>query len=1170
MSATANIKVAASNNSFFSGSTANDVIFYTGIPSQRLMFGTSNGSTPSLVVASNIVYTNTNFGIMKSNPQYALDIGGDINFTGVLRQSGTSYVGSQWSNFQSNVFIMTSNVAIGKSNASYPLDVVGDMNFTGTLRQNGAPYVGSQWSNFQSNVFIMTSNIAIGKSNAAYPLDVVGDMNFTGILRQNGVPHVSSQWSNFTSNVFMMTSNVAIGKSNAAYPLDVVGDMNFTGTLRQNGAPYVGSQWSNTSSNVFIMGSNIAVGKSNAAYMLDVSGDVGFGGNINLVNKYLSLSGLRIVKDTSGGISANVTSTVSTIPGFTNTAASNLDVFCSSNAASNYVRIMASSVEIARFCGNCNVGIGVQSPTYSLDVAGSLHTNNTLYLDSSNTSVQVFFSNHVGASAQIGLATSNTNFSTDAKSNDLVVRNMYTNGRILLQNNLNASALCIASNNYVGVGTTIPTTKFDVRGTIAASNYVTPSTTAAAPATGVLGGTGDRLILYQGSVSAYPSAIGIGLGTLWNSVPASNQFQWYINGGAVMTLSNNSLGVNVSAPSFPIEVKAVNAAHTIGSFSSCNSYMFLGYADIATRFNALAKVGDIVFVSYSNFNQNTSGFVIGPNTGTYGRGIRIDGPTGQVGIGLSNPAAMLHVNGDAWTNKCVALTDGTSNAPCFSWSNDTNTGIFHPANDELAIAINGKNMLHVTTGAIGVGKSNPMANLDVSGIMQASTVRVDSSSTLTTQGIYLMWNRIGSGMTCFANQRGLGAGGFEFINYQLDGVTSNSSFTITDSLVSTSIPSHQIGNSTTSSELYLTDVATAGWKLQTSNSRLSFLNDQTGSYIAKAVITNTGQVGIGLSNPSYPLDVNGTMSASNICFRAGSAVPSLGTLGGEGDKLILYPGNPVAYPLSIGVSGFTMWHSVPAFNQFQWYTNGVVGMTLSNNLLGIGTSTPTTVLDVSGAIHTNNVLYLDSTSLPNQINFSNNKGGSAQIGMAYNDTQFGTYAKSNDLMVRNMYASGRILLQVQSNATAICVGSNNNVGIYTTTPSYRLHVDGTIYATGDITAFSDIRKKMNLEIIQNALDKMDKISGYTFDMVEPIKDAEQRHVTTRHAGVIAQEVEAILPEVIYEDEKGYKGVAYGNLTALLIQAVKELRAKVDVLEAKLESLESITCQGSSPSTTNPV
>jgi len=110
---------------------------------------------------------------------------------------------------------------------------------------------------------------------------------------------------------------------------------------------------------------------------------------------------------------------------------------------------------------------------------------------------------------------------------------------------------------------------------------------------------------------------------------------------------------------------------------------------------------------------------------------------------------------------------------------------------------------------------------------------------------------------------------------------------------------------------------------------------------------------------------------------------------------------------------------------------------------------------------------------------------------------------------------------------------------------------GALYAGGDVTAFSDRRVKGDLEVIQNALQKVQSINGYTYTRTD------QEDNQKRHAGVIAQEVEAVLPEVVTTDpETGMKGVAYGNMVALLIQSIKELSASVDELKATNAQLKA--------------
>ena len=114
-----------------------------------------------------------------------------------------------------------------------------------------------------------------------------------------------------------------------------------------------------------------------------------------------------------------------------------------------------------------------------------------------------------------------------------------------------------------------------------------------------------------------------------------------------------------------------------------------------------------------------------------------------------------------------------------------------------------------------------------------------------------------------------------------------------------------------------------------------------------------------------------------------------------------------------------------------------------------------------------------------------------------------------------------------------------------------ISVSGAITATGEVTAYySDLRLKTNIEPIADALAKVEAINGVTFD---PNETALGLGIDARHQmGVIAQEVEAVAPELVCDSAfAGYKTVRYDKLTALLIEAVKELSAKVTTLEAQL-------------------
>ena len=111
---------------------------------------------------------------------------------------------------------------------------------------------------------------------------------------------------------------------------------------------------------------------------------------------------------------------------------------------------------------------------------------------------------------------------------------------------------------------------------------------------------------------------------------------------------------------------------------------------------------------------------------------------------------------------------------------------------------------------------------------------------------------------------------------------------------------------------------------------------------------------------------------------------------------------------------------------------------------------------------------------------------------------------------------------------------------------------GRIDAKNDVVAFStsDLKYKENIIEIDNALDKVNKISGVEFDLI-PLTDEEKiiHHGNEGHdIGVIAQEIEKVLPEVVTTRDNGSKAVKYDKIVALLIQAIKEQQIEINKLK----------------------
>ena len=119
------------------------------------------------------------------------------------------------------------------------------------------------------------------------------------------------------------------------------------------------------------------------------------------------------------------------------------------------------------------------------------------------------------------------------------------------------------------------------------------------------------------------------------------------------------------------------------------------------------------------------------------------------------------------------------------------------------------------------------------------------------------------------------------------------------------------------------------------------------------------------------------------------------------------------------------------------------------------------------------------------------------------------------------------------------ISTTSNVGIGTTSPSYNLHVAGDIYATGNIIGYSDERAKSDIQKIESALEKIEKLNGYTFTMNNK-----------RYTGMIAQEVLQVLPEAVVGTEETEYALAYGNMMGLIIEGIKEIKMKLDMLNTQ--------------------
>ena len=208
-------------------------------------------------------------------------------------------------------------------------------------------------------------------------------------------------------------------------------------------------------------------------------------------------------------------------------------------------------------------------------------------------------------------------------------------------------------------------------------------------------------------------------------------------------------------------------------------------------------------------------------------------------------------------------------------------------------------------------------------------------------------------------------------------------------LSSTLVVTGNVGIGTTTPGNILTVGGAGRLRIANSNADYSLIgtNDTDGTTNTRIVISGinrSGEIGnieyVGTGSGSHIFYTNGstnvaTISSSGIINNgyfysgntSGVAIPSMGTYGGTGDKLILYPGGSSTYPYSIGISPASLWYSIPSGALHNWYVGGVPYVNLSNTQLTVGTNNCSMVnatvgntLAITGATTCNSTLTVNS------------------------------------------------------------------------------------------------------------------------------------------------------------------------------------------------------------------
>jgi len=313
-----------------------------------------------------------------------------------------------------------------------------------------------------------------------------------------------------------------------------------------------------------------------------------------------------------------------------------------------------------------------------------------------------------------------------------------------------------------------------------------------------------------------------------------------------------------------------------------------------------------------------------------------------------------------------------------------------------------------------------------------------------------------------------------------------------------------------------------------------FINrySDAGAYISQPfeIRRNTGYVGINQSSPSVQLDV--LSSNADALLLEGSATAGtwldIKNSTTNGRQWSLISGGSAS---TQGSGTLSFYDGTDAATRMMIDTAGHVG---------IGTTTPSYPLHVFSS--GNNVAQIEGSSTSGTwLNLKN----SSSNAHTWNIIAAGS---------GNSEGTGSLLFHDNTDgATRMMIDSAGRVAIGTTTSSsYTLVVNGKMKSTG-INETSDERFKQGITTISDAMAKVLKLRGTEF-FWKTADFPEYNFDHSKQIGLIAQEVEKVLPEVVATDDKGYKAVEYTKVIALLIEAMKEQEKKLDAQQQQIESL----------------
>jgi hypothetical protein len=1030
------------------------------------------------------------------------------------------YFNKIWVSNNNNIYNITGNFGIGISNPQYKLDVIGNINFNGSLYQNGSKYQNSQWITISSNIYYNIGNIGIGKNtNINEIVDINGNIRISGDIYPNNTNSFSlgssnNRWKDlYLSSNSIYLDNIIISKNNSNNNLLIKNNSNiivkeinlnnnFKFSLNQNGNliytkdatiyyplffdnPY---QYFNiVLSNVFFSTSNsiyskitnlstdtITIGSNNRF----ISNDI-YNRNIiftqNLTTSNITTNNLTIIGDTTV-LNTSVYQTKQ-LQIINDTTASPL-IIKQLNTNYNIAEFYANNISALLISSNGNIGANNSDPLYTFDINGSLNTNDEIYINNNN------FSNIIDTKI-----TTNSNYLIDYNNhiNKPVVSTVASSGDY---NDLNNKTWINSANNIyiincnIGIGSTNSSYKLDINGSLNTkdeifiknnniSNIIDTKITI----------NSNLLINYDNHINKPILATVAITGSFYDINNRPNQYgeysnynnlinkNWTTNNNHLYNLNSEFIGIGVNNPSFKLDINGSlntnneifitnnNISNIIDAKITINSNLLINYNNhinnpvlsniaLTNNYNDLINKPSFSTVALSgNYNNLNNIGWINSSTNIYNNN------SSFIGIGTDNPLYKLDINGDLNINNEIFIKNTNISNIIDSNitlnSNSINTKINNLNTDIIPIGTNNRfiindvynrdilftqflNSSNIITSNLSVIGNSTVLNTTVYQTEQLQVFNNTAYSALiikqinAAQNVFETYsnnqqnfiiNAIGNvGIANNNPQYKLDINGSLNINDDLYIKNANISNIIDDKIINTSNILINYNNHINNPSL--SSIAISGNYNSCINNL--WINNNNNIYN-----TNSGFVGIGKTNPSYKLDINGDIESteyfikginisniidnkilftSNYSNLINRPILSAVATSGNYNNLLNKPSN--------GVSDYNELSSMPWINSSSNIHN------LNNLNVGIGKTNPQYKLDVVGDININTSLIISNATVPFS-SYSNTNIIASNATFNYSNASHGYYIFLTD---------GSITFPQNTNCDVLVVGAGGNGG----------------------------------------------------------------------------------------------------------------------------------------------